>query len=444
MDISLVSGHSHKLLLLGLSVIVIAFFSQSWATPLFVLTLLTLNFCTLASSVSRPQVRNMLLWINWIALPLGFYVLQVKGYVGVLGDSYGVTSSNAILLLGLPFYSLSILSLNHEIQTGRIQRPSWTDYVLFGIYFPKFLSGPVEQPALLTKLSAFKFSYNRASLDAGCDWFILGAFSKFIVAYYLSHNVHIQEVKDVPTIAMSVVAFELQVYFDLAGYSFMAYGISKALGIELTLNFNHPFFSGNIQSFWQRWHISLGRWFHQYVHTPFRAKGPKSYWVQLLLPVLVFLLSAVWHGQTLNFLVWGLWHGLAYLIYVRLLRGRHWSTWLALPALLVVLLFGRFLFMEAEFHILLIKLDRLLSLKAWQEGFGIFSLTHSGFAKHVNLDFWVAFVLSAGFLLAEKRNQRLGLPAYAVFHRPATQWLMIALALLLIEGVPKGFIYARQ
>ena len=438
------SGSSHKALLLTISLGVIAWFGQSWATPVFVLALITLNYYTLASSFSQPRFASFLLWANWIILPLGFFVLQVQGYVGVLGDNLGNSSAGAFWLLGMPFYILSILSLNHEIQTGRMKRPNWTDYVLFGIYFPKFLSGPVEPPALVTHLSEFRFTYDPKRFDVGCDWVILGAFCKFIVAYYLSRNVHLRELHDVPTIALSVVAFELQVYFDLAGYSFMAYGVSKILGLELTLNFNHPFFAGNIQTFWQRWHVGLGRWFHQYIHSPLRALSPKSYGVQLMLPVLVFLLSAVWHGQTLNFLVWGLWHGFAYLVYVRVLRGRNWPVWMAFAAMLGVLLIGRLFFMESDFHSLLLKCKRLFAWTAWHEGLFALPVELWSLRKRATLDFVFAFALTAGFLFAEWRNQRLGLRAYAIFRNPCAQWIMILIALVLLEGAPKGFIYARQ
>lgn len=438
------SGHLQKTLLILLSLLAIALISQNWVTPVFVMALLSANYFLMAGRLALPHGEKVLLWANWIVLPLGFFLLQEYGYVGVLGNNLGYGSVNAVWLLGLPFYTLSILSLNHEIQTGKMLRPSWTDYVLFVIYFPKFLSGPVEQPGLVARLANFRFSYARSRFDSASEWIILGVFCKFVIAYYLSKNVHTLEMRDLPTIVLSVVCFELQVYFDLAGYSFMAFGLSRLLGLELTLNFNHPFFSGNIQSFWQRWHISLGRWFHQYVYTPLRALDPHSTALKLMLPLLVFLLSAMWHGQTLNFLVWGLWHGLAYLVYVRLLSARHWPAWTGLPALLLVLLFGRFLFMEANFHYLMLKLTRLLSWSAWQEGWGTLWELHFDIRSHACVDLLVAFLLSAGFLWAESRNVRQGRPAYAIFRDARVQWLMVVLALLLLEGAPKGFIYARQ
>lgn len=429
-------------MLLLASLVVIGLLSQSFWTPLFVSVLFSLDYVTLAMTSAR--LRRVLLVANWIVLPLGFFTLQIGGFVGVLGDTSAFTAANVVWLLGLPFYTLSMLSINHEIQSGRMARPSWLDFMLFGVYFPKFLSGPVEQPGILNKLSGFRFAYDSERFARGSEWLILGVFCKFIVAYYLSRNVHSIDVRDVSVIFLSVCAFELQVYFDLAGYSFMAYGISQMLGIELTLNFNHPFFSSNIQSFWQRWHISLGRWFHHYVHTPLRKLAPQSPLVLFCLPVLVFLLSAVWHGQTLNYLVWGLWHALAYLTYMRLLKGRNWPFWLALPAMLLVILFGRFLFMEANFHLLTMKFERLLSWDAWTQAAAALSAVAFDLRERAHYDLLVAGVLVAGFLAAEYRNQRLALPAYAVFRQPAAQWLMIAIVLLLVEGSPKGFIYARQ
>jgi len=234
------------------------------------------------------------------------------------------------------------------------------------------------------------------------------------------------------------------VYFDLGGYSFMAYGISQMLGIDLTLNFNHPFFSSDIQAFWQRWHISLGRWFHQYIYRPLRALDPSSTMVKMALPVLVFLFSAVWHGQTLNFLVWGLWHGLVYLAYVRFLSGRRWPIAIGLPLFIGVLVFGRLLFMESDFHRLLLKITRLFSMEAWSEGVAMLNSVRLDARSSDGFDLVVAVTLSCGFLIAEYVNQRRGMPAYAIFRRPAAQWLMIVIGLLLVEGSPRGFIYARQ
>lgn len=438
------SNTPHQALLLALSLVVIGLLGQSVWTPLFVTSLLTVDYLTLACATARPALRRVLLWANWTLLPLGFFALQLSGYIGVLGDSAFFAPMHAAWLLGLPFYILSMLSINHEIQAGKMARPPWLDFMLFGAYFPKFLSGPVEHPALLQQLRRFRFRYRPEAFANGCDWLILGAFCKFIVAYYLSRNVYGPQAQTAGEILQSVMAFELQVYFDLAGYSFMAYGISAMLGLELTLNFKHPFFSGNIQSFWQRWHISLGRWFHTYVHTPMRQRAPDSLVAVLGLPVLVFLLSAAWHGQTLNYLVWGLWHGLAYLVYVRFLKGRPWPLWLGLPALLLVLLFGRFLFMESNFHFLVQKLERLFTAQAWAQSWAALQALQFDIGLRAHYDLLVAVVLSAGFLLAEYRNQRLALPAYGIFRRPSAQWLMIAIGLMLLEGSPKGFIYARQ
>ncbi len=433
----------HKAALLAASLVFVGLISQTWLGPVLVLSLLTVNFFTLAGQFRIGHGSNILLWANWTVLPVSFFLLQLSGDIGVLTNRPAIASGNTVLL-GLPFYTLSILSINHEIQTGRIKRPSWIDYVLFGLYFPKFLSGPVEQPTLLPKLANFRFRYEAQRFNAGCDWLILGLFCKFIVAYYLSRNVRGLELLDVPTILLSVCAFELQVYFDLGGYSFMAYGVSLMLGLQLTLNFNHPFFAGNIQSFWQRWHISLGRWFHGYVYTPLRGMDPKSPTLKLVLPVLVFLLSAMWHGQTLNFLMWGLWHALAYIAYVRLLSQRSWPKLAGILAMAFVLLVGRLLFMESNWHALLLKIERLLSWDAWVLGLKVLVASDLDPRITGNFDLLVAFTLCAAFLFAEFHNQRRGLPAYAIFRSPTAQWILIGAGLLLVEGGVQGFIYARQ
>ena len=444
MGISRMSGTLHKSILLLASGLFIARITSNWAAPLFVLALLTVNFYTLAAAFRFQNAQRCMLWASWILIPAFFFALQLSGYVGVLGDSSQVSYANAVWLLGFPFYVLSVLSINHEIQTGRMARPAWIDYALYGVYFPKFLSGPVEQPHLVEKLRNFRFAYDRERFESGIGWIVLGFFCKFIVASYLYKNVDGENSDNALVIFKSVCAFELEVYFDLGGYSFMAYGISKLLGIDLTLNFNHPFFSPDIQVFWQRWHISLGRWFHEYIYRPLRALDPSSSLIKLVLPVLVFLFSAVWHGQTLNFLIWGLWHGLVYMTYVRFLSRRKWPAGLGLPLFIGVLLFGRLLFMESDSHHLLLKVTHLFSLDAWREGIALLGASSFDVRSSDGFDLAVAIALSAGFLIAEYFNQRLALPAYAIFRRPTAQWLLIALSLVLIEGSQRGFIYARQ
>ncbi len=444
MGASGMSGTWHKAILLLISGLLIALMASNWAAPFFVLGLLTVNFHTLSAAVGSHNVRSGLLWASWILLPLLFFYLQLSGYVGVLGDAEHFSPVNTAWLLGFPFYLLSLLSINHDIQTGRMVRPAWIDYALYGAYFPKFISGPVEQPLLIQKLSSFRFAYDRERMETGIGWVILGIFCKYVVANYLGKNVDGSNADNALVILRTVCAFELQVYFDLGGYSFMAYGLSMMLGIDLTLNFKHPFFSSNIQTFWQRWHISLGRWFHEYIYRPLRALDPSSYFIKLALPVLIFLLSAVWHGQTLNFLIWGLWHGLAYLVYVRFLSNRQWPTALGLPLFVGVLVFGRMLFMETDSHHLLLKLTRLFTADAWHQGLSQLSATGLDVRSPEGFDLVVAATLSAGFLLAEYFNQVRAMPAYAIFRRPSAQWLLIAITLLLIEGSPQGFIYARQ
>jgi len=438
------SFEPHRQLLFISSLAIIGLVSQSWGTPVFVATFLTLNYFTLAYTNVSPEVRRILLYSNWTVLPIGFFLLQINGYIGVLSSGRPLTTANSVWMLGLPFYFLSVLSLNHEIQSGKLQRPRWLDYVLYGVYFPKFLSGPLEQPALLQKLSGFRFTLNREAFASGSDWLVLGLFCKFIIAHYLAKNVHAFELVRAPSIFLSVCAFELQVYFDLSGYSFMAIGISEMLGIPLTNNFAHPFFAGNIGAFWRRWHISLGRWFHQYVYTPVRALDPSSPRIKLFLPLLVFLLSAAWHGITLNFLVWGLWHGLAYLAYMQLFSRRKWPVAVAVPSLVFVLVVGRFLFMEPDFHALMLKLSRLLSWTAWSEGVASMRLADFDIGQRGGFDFWIAATLSGSYLLMEYLNQKFALPAYAIFRQPKVQWALILLGLLLIEGGTNGFIYARQ
>ena len=236
-----------------------------------------------------------------------------------------------IVPLGLSYYTLSLVGYLADIYWRKEQaEKNPFKLLLFAIYFPKILQGPITK---YRTTAAELFAEHRFSYDGFCKGlqrFVWGCFKKMVVADRL--NLFVQQVfGDYPNYGGSVIltaavfaAFQL--YCDFSGCMDMALGISGALGITLDENFNHPFLSREAAEFWRRWHITLGTWFKDYVYMPLavapwmmklcsrlKKKGFKrlSKSAATVIPLsVVWILTGLWHGTGLNYLLWGIYWGL--------------------------------------------------------------------------------------------------------------------------------------
>lgn len=180
-------------------------------------------------------------------------------------------------------------------------------------FFPQLVAGPIERPGnLLPQLKAER-KFCRQNLSAG-GWLLLeGYFKKTVVADSLApfvDRVYAAPAEALgPEIVLATVLFGLQIYCDFSGYSDIARGVARLLGVELTENFRRPYGAATVKDFWRRWHVSLTGWFTDYVYIPLggNRKGLPRQVFNLLI---VFLLSGLWHGAGWTFVIWGLIHGL--------------------------------------------------------------------------------------------------------------------------------------
>ena len=188
------------------------------------------------------------------------------------------------------------------------------------------IAGPIERATHLLPQLKGKRTFKYEQGVEGC-WLILwGLFKKVVIADSLAPIVKMifDNYKSFSGISLilSVLGFTFQVYCDFSGYTDIARGVSKLLGIELLLNFNFPYFSKSIPEFWSRWHISLSSWLNDYVFTPlalyFRYQGKNGIFISVLI---TFIISGFWHGAAWHFVAWGAFHGLMYLPYVYSKQG---------------------------------------------------------------------------------------------------------------------------
>ena len=228
--------------------------------------------------------------------------------------SMNVPVFDVILPVGISFYTFQALSYSVDVYRGEVApEHDFFRYALFVSFFPQLVAGPIERSKnLLTQLREprkFDFGY---AFD-GILLMLWGFFLKIVLADRIAIFVdtvygdceHYQGIY----LIVATVLFAVQIYCDFSGYSSIAMGTAKLLGIELMDNFNAPYLSTSVADFWRRWHISLTSWFKDYLYIPLGGskKGSlRKYFNKMI----VFILSGLWHGAQLTFVVWGAINGL--------------------------------------------------------------------------------------------------------------------------------------
>ena len=211
--------------------------------------------------------------------------------------------------IGVSFFTFSLISFLADVYMNKARMPGIADFSLFVLFFPKLSMGPIVKFSdFMTALRTSHPSDEQA--EAGAVMFLSGLAKKVLLA----NNLQLlftaaQGATDRGTLLawLGALAYAFMLYFDFAGYSEMAIGISHMFGLSFAPNFRHPYVSASVSEFWRRWHISLGAFFRDYVYIPLggnRGGGGRTA-VNLLT---VWLLTGVWHGNTLAFVLWGLYH----------------------------------------------------------------------------------------------------------------------------------------
>lgn len=185
-------------------------------------------------------------------------------------------------------------------------------YALFVSFFPQLVAGPIERPENLIPQLKAEVKFRQEDFSIGLRIAIVGYFKKIVVADGVAIFVNsvYNNVADANglTVIIATVLFAVQIYCDFSGYSEIAIGVARMMGIRLSDNFNSPYSATSIKDFWRRWHISLTSWFTDYVYIPLGGNRCK-FWRWMINIMIVFLLSGLWHGAALTFIVWGGIHG---------------------------------------------------------------------------------------------------------------------------------------
>jgi alginate O-acetyltransferase complex protein AlgI len=270
---------------------------------------------------NNHQNRNLLLLIS-ITLNLGmlFFFKYFNFFIDsfrALFDPNAATDQwstlNIILPVGISFYTFQTLSYTIDIYNRKTQ-PAQTalTFFTFVAFFPQLVAGPIERARNLIPQFETKRVFSFSQGTSGLKLILWGLFKKMVIADQLAEIVN--AVYSTPEsftglgIVIATFLFGFQIYCDFSGYSDIAIGTARLFGIELMINFRTPYFSTSFREFWRRWHISLSTWFRDYVYFPLGGnRGSSLKWARNIM--ITFLISGLWHGANLTFLIWGGIHG---------------------------------------------------------------------------------------------------------------------------------------
>lgn len=304
----------------NLFLLAVSLFFYAWGEPVYVLLMLlsiVINWLMglLIHKLARGKGLVLLAAVLVNLAILGFfkYFDFALGAVNALAGREVMALKGIALPIGISFFTFQAMSYVIDLYRGECAcQKNVLNLALYISFFPQLIAGPIvrysdiERQIVSRKMTAEGFS-------VGFRRFIYGLSKKVIVSNCmarLADSVFQLPKGDLTFISawIGALSYMMQIYYDFSGYSDMAIGLGKMFGFDFLENFNYPYLSRSIREFWQRWHISLGTWFREYVYIPLggNRKGTIRTYVNLSV---VFLLTGLWHGANWTFVLWGVYHG---------------------------------------------------------------------------------------------------------------------------------------
>lgn len=294
----------------------------AWGDPVYLILLIfsTVFHYVMGQQIGREVQEKRRQKLDLLfAAGVDVFLLCFFKYFGPAAELLGILLHTQLpvrelaLPIGLSFYTFKNMSYLFDIYYGRTDaEKNFTDFAAYGVFFPVMTAGPIVRYEDV-KRQIKKRRVNALQLGYGARRFILGLAKKVLLADTLASLYG--EISAGPgeisvlTAWIGMFAFTMEIYFDFSGYSDMAIGISRMLGFTVKENFDYPYTSKSITEFWRRWHISLGSWFRDYIYIPLGGNraGIGKHIRNILI---VWCLTGMWHGASLNFPVWGLYYGI--------------------------------------------------------------------------------------------------------------------------------------
>lgn len=254
-----------------------------------------------------------------------FFIESVNSASALMNIPFFLNAAKILLPVGISFYTFQSIAYTVEVYRRTIKAErNFARFALFVSYFPQLVAGPINRPQVLLPQLRNLQPLSSKNFIKGGRLILWGLFKKIVVADRLAFFVNIvynspESYHGMATI-IATIFFAFQIYCDFSGYSDIAIGVAKTMGVDLMKNFNKPYYSHSVREFWSKWHISLSTWFRDYLYIPLGGnKVPVGKWIFNLF--ITFLVSGIWHGASFNFIIWGTIHGV--LIVVESLNSKY-------------------------------------------------------------------------------------------------------------------------
>ncbi len=269
---------------------------------------------------------HIFLWGTLLALLAGFILLKSPALNLIISDRLGASSKEWLVWLGYSYFAFRIIHTVRDAQNSAALPVSLAEYIVYVIFFPAFMAGPID------RLPRFLKDLRESETNADADWLAallrlaVGLFKKFVLAdslarFALSVDIF-PNIENTGYFWLALYAYAFQIYFDFSGYTDIAIGIGRLIGVRLPENFSLPYRKPNLTQFWNAWHITLTQWFRAYFFNPLqrslRRNKKRPLWLVILfLQLATMVLIGLWHGLVWNFVLWGLWHGVGLFVHNR-------------------------------------------------------------------------------------------------------------------------------
>lgn len=278
------------------------------------LLVIGLNYL-IASALTQHRSRSLVtIGVSLNLLHLIFFKYFNSLFALLLPSVAAESSFRVIMPLAISFYTFQFIAFQVDCYRGQVNRVEPLRYALFMLFFPHLISGPILRSGDLYSAIGNE-TESREMQHRGLYLIALGLFKKLAIADVIGYLINPvfkspAEYGAVDTLA-AILGYTVQLYCDFSGFIDIARGIAKLFGYDLPVNFRSPYFAASFSEFWNRWHITLSRFIRDYIYIPLGGNrvAPARQYFNLMLAM---VLSGLWHGETLNFLLWGALHG-AYL-----------------------------------------------------------------------------------------------------------------------------------
>lgn len=306
-----------------------------WNNPPSVIVLIMsvgINYfgAVIINGVRKSNIKKisliLVVVLNLLLLFVYKYLNFATEIVNGMFDSAKLEVGTIALPLGISFFTFQGMSYVIDVYNGKVNaNKNILKVTTYIVMFPQLVAGPiVRYKSIEEQLTKPKLSLD--NLFKGSQRFIIGLSKKVLIADVLAGPADLifsgGGGLSIWNAWLGIICYTLQIYYDFSGYSDMAIGLGRMIGVVFPENFNKPYLATSVSDFWRRWHITLGEWFRDYLYIPLGGSRKGNIYINLLI---VFFLTGIWHGANWTFLVWGLWHGLFIVIERWIRRNKQWE-----------------------------------------------------------------------------------------------------------------------